>query len=144
MSEINERIATMRKLKGLKQSEMARRLKMKESTYSQMERQGKIDCERLLKICDIFKCSPLEILFDEFPEKEKSKAPAYEPNPLLRAAKMLMDSVPVPIDKPVIPIEEMGLVTPNEMRMLDVFRQAKPKDKIEILKFAFSKTEISK
>ena len=142
MSEINIRLAKIRKSRGLRQRDLAEMIGMKESTYSQMERQGGINCETLLKICNALKCSPLEILYGEQFKAETpkpEKATPYEPNPLLRAARALMESMPVSVNKAVIPIEEMGLVTPNEMRLLNFFREAKNVEKIEILNFAYNK-----
>ena len=139
MKEINTRIARLRKFRGLRQKEMAALLDLKENTYSQMERQGGINCEMLLKICKILNCSPLEILYDEIPNGKKAESNLpYDENPLVRVAKALIDTTPVPTNKPIIPIEELGLISPDEKRLLNFFRQANKKDKIEILNFAFA------
>lgn len=55
MSEsINKRVQKCRKLANLSQSETAERMGIKCSTYSQMERQGRISGERLLQLAEIF------------------------------------------------------------------------------------------
>ncbi len=61
-NEINKRIAMYRKLLGLSQAETAERMDMKSSTYSQMEREGSITCDRLLKLSEIFEVSPQYLL----------------------------------------------------------------------------------
>ena len=51
--EINQRIKTERKSQGYTQEFIADALGMRESTYSQMERSGKVSAETLLKIANI-------------------------------------------------------------------------------------------
>ena len=50
---INQRIFHYRKLSGLTQEDVANKMNMKPSTYSQMERKGKINTDVLIKIADI-------------------------------------------------------------------------------------------
>ncbi|MEE1075325.1 MAG: helix-turn-helix domain-containing protein [Acutalibacteraceae bacterium] len=50
---INQRIFYYRKLAGITQAEAAEQMGMKLSTYSQMERKGKITTDKLLKIAKI-------------------------------------------------------------------------------------------
>ena len=50
---INKRVRIYRKRAGLTQNELAERLGMKGSTYSQMEREGNIPANRLLQIADV-------------------------------------------------------------------------------------------
>lgn len=144
MKEINKRLARLRKFKGFRQREMAALLDLKESTYSQMERQGGINCKMLLRICEVLNCSPLEILYDKIPnDKIAETKPPYEENPLLRVANALIDANPVPTNRPIIPIEELGLITPEEKRMLNFFRRAGKNEKHEILNFAYAKINSS-
>lgn len=65
MGEINKRIKLKRKTQGLTQSDIAKQLKKKESTYSQMERSGKIPCETLIEIADILKTDIRYFLYGE-------------------------------------------------------------------------------
>lgn len=55
MEELNERLKEIRRLKGLKQKEMAKKLNLCPSAYSKIE-SGKVDLstKNLLKICNIF------------------------------------------------------------------------------------------
>lgn len=68
--EINARIASIRKLKGYKQSDVAQFLGLKTSTYSQMERKGNITGEMILRLAEIFDVDPMIILCGENPEYE--------------------------------------------------------------------------
>ncbi len=79
---INERIIIARKLGNLTQAEVAERLDMKSSTYSQMERQGKISSDMILKLAKILDVKPMYLLCGEtnnellkepdvFPKKEQ-------------------------------------------------------------------------
>ena len=56
--EVNRRIALYRKMANLTQTEVAEKMGMKCSTYSQMERKGSISTERLLTICKILGVTP--------------------------------------------------------------------------------------
>lgn len=63
--EINARIASIRKLRGYKQADIAEFLGLKTSTYSQMERNGNITGEMIIKIAKIFDIDPRIILCGE-------------------------------------------------------------------------------
>ena len=65
MRETNKRIIAKRKKSGITQIEMAKRLGLKFSTYSQMERSGKIYDEMLVKIADILNVDVRCFLYDE-------------------------------------------------------------------------------
>ncbi|MBR4973897.1 MAG: helix-turn-helix transcriptional regulator [Clostridia bacterium] len=80
---INERIIIARKLANLTQAEVAERLDMKSSTFSQMERQGKISSDMILKLSKILNVKPMYLLCGEtnnellkesdiFPKKEQN------------------------------------------------------------------------
>lgn len=82
---INERIIIARKLGNLTQAEVAERLDMKSSTYSQMERQGKISSDMILKLAKILDVKPMYLLCGEtnnellkepdvFPKKEQNSS----------------------------------------------------------------------
>ncbi len=55
--KINQRIKEAREKLGLKQYQVAQLLDMKESTYSQMERSGKINSERIVELSKILNVS---------------------------------------------------------------------------------------
>ena len=63
--EINRRIASVRKLREYKQSDVAEFLGLKTSTYSQMERKGNITGEMIIKIAKIFEVDPMYIFCGE-------------------------------------------------------------------------------
>lgn len=62
---INQRITRIRKSKKITQKEMAERLGMKESTYSQMERQGNISAQTLLSIAAVLEVDINLLLYGE-------------------------------------------------------------------------------
>ena len=61
---INQRITLYRKMANLNQTEVAEKMGMKCSTYSQMERKGKITTERLTELAKIFGVTPEMLLYD--------------------------------------------------------------------------------
>lgn len=69
MKTVNERIAKYRRLANIKQRDMAEKLGMKGSTYSQMERTGIVSAERLFKMADIFGVTPCQLYKGEEPCK---------------------------------------------------------------------------
>ena len=71
--EINVRIASLRKLHEYKRADIAEFLKMKTSTYSQMERNGNITGEVIIKLAEIFDVDPIIILCGEKNEKPPEK-----------------------------------------------------------------------
>ncbi len=60
---INERIRMRRKEMGLIQGEVAERLGIKISTYSQMERKGHITCETLKILAEVLEVSSEYLLY---------------------------------------------------------------------------------
>lgn len=62
---INQRIRYYRKLRQLTQIEVASKLGIKSSTYSQCERRGKIPCELLIELSKILEVSCNTLLFGE-------------------------------------------------------------------------------
>lgn len=67
---INQRIVLYRKMANLTQTEVAEKMGMKCSTYSQMERKGSINAERLLALSEILGVTP-EMLLYESPTGKK-------------------------------------------------------------------------
>ena len=68
---INAKIKNLRQQAGLSQEEVAKRIGMKNSTYSQMERNGRITCEKLIQIAQALEVDVNFVLFEtETPKKE--------------------------------------------------------------------------
>jgi transcriptional regulator with XRE-family HTH domain len=67
---INQRIALYRKMANLTQTEVAEKMGMKCSTYSQMERKGSISSERLLALSKILGVNPEMLLYDSSEDKK--------------------------------------------------------------------------
>lgn len=61
---INQRILLYRKMANLTQTEVAEKMGMKCSTYSQMERKGSINSERLLALSKILGVTPEMLLYE--------------------------------------------------------------------------------
>ncbi len=64
-NDINERIKKYRKEKKLTQGELAAKLDIKTSTYSQMEREGNITVDMALKIAEALCVEPNLIIYGE-------------------------------------------------------------------------------
>ncbi len=64
---VNQRVKHFRKLLQFTQTNMAERLGIKCSTYSQLERKGNITCERLIEISKILNINIFVLLFGESP-----------------------------------------------------------------------------
>lgn len=63
MNELNKRIFTNRRLSNLRQEDVAEKLNIKCSTYSQMEREGLVNADRLFKLAEIFNIKPCELYY---------------------------------------------------------------------------------
>ncbi len=63
--EINKKVKELRKKRGYTQQRIAEILGMKTSTYSQMERSGKIPVQIILKLADLFNVEAIEIMDPE-------------------------------------------------------------------------------
>ncbi len=118
---VNQRIARLRKLRGLTQAEMAEKLGMKSSTYSQMERTGNITTQRLIDIANILKVRVSDLLYDD---------------PEAFSAPIVLNSAPV--------VEQMGfatervepkidlILTQKEEMLVKIYRQFDKEQKAEI------------
>lgn len=78
--KINEKIKNLRKEKGITQERIAELLGMKTSTYSQMERSGKIPIDKILKLAKILEVNLLEILDPENPSLSLAIEPPQTAN----------------------------------------------------------------
>ncbi len=81
MNSVNERIVKYRNLANLTQTEIAEKLDIKCSTYSQMERQGIVSAERLFKLSEIFGVSPCQLFKGEEPCKNSDTNFLKSPEP---------------------------------------------------------------
>lgn len=112
METINQRVAHCRKLAGFTQADVAEKLNIKVSTYSQMERKGNITAQLILDLADIFNIDPNEMLYSELP-KEIAKQPEATP--------------PIPQDPPPL------LLTNLEENIIKILRNI-PKEDFEEIK----------
>lgn len=78
---INQRIKRYRKLCHLTQHKVAELLGMKNSTYSQAEREGNVTCELLIKISSILGVDVKVLLFGEEDGQEIEINPTVIDNP---------------------------------------------------------------
>lgn len=109
MSEtINERIKFWRKKRGLSQAELAEKLGMKSSTYSQCERNGIISCEMLIKVAHILTVDVRELLFGKFydftvpkPDTKINKTD-FSPTPVEINTLKIIRNLPKPIQKDIL------------------------------------------
>ncbi len=88
MSEINQRIRSLRISKRITQQKMAELLGIKTSSYSQMERQGEISCERLKMIAEILETDCLYLI-----EGEKVKENIIHKNGLDEICGLITDNL---------------------------------------------------
>ena len=121
---INQRIAHLRKLKEFTQSDMAERLGMKCSTYSQMERKGKIDSKMLIKLAVIFNVPPEYLIYGTPVEHKRLGEPTVPPLPDPPKPPLIIDPPPPP---------EPLILTKNEENIIKIYRNAPKKDKDAIM-----------
>ena len=78
--EINKRVRILRNINSLSQEQVANLMGMSPSTYSQMERSGKISAERIKKLAYIFQVDVRVLLYggDEEIVESKSKGDVVE------------------------------------------------------------------
>ncbi len=69
---INQRIAVFRKLCGFSQAKMAEFMEMNTSTYSQMERRGKISSDMIIKLSEVLGVEPVELILGTEHKKQES------------------------------------------------------------------------
>ena len=125
---INQRIAYYRKKAFLSQVEVAERIGMKGSSYSQMERRGKIPTERLLALAEVFGIVPEKLLYDEeeynrlFSEKSLTET-VLSQETFYKKPDFVDDFAP----------------TNSEISLLKVYRTLSPKDKAEVKAFVQNK-----
>lgn len=72
---INQRVACYRKIKNLRQEDVAEKMGMRPSTYAQMEREGDISADRLLKISEALEIPPHSLFLGEEIESANNHIP---------------------------------------------------------------------
>lgn len=124
---INQRVVKCRKLADLTQADVAEKLGMKGSTYSQMERKGIISAERLSKMAEIFDVSPNYLLTGE--EISKYTIPPIVPQG---------ESIPQPVlmqPEPVLPQKKVFVVTKKEENLIKIIRFLSKPNYDKVIKF---------
>ena len=114
MKTVNERIAKYRRLSNIKQRDMAEKLGMKGSTYSQMERTGIVSAERLFQMAEIFGITPCELYNGVEPCKSNISNPQ---TPTDNPSTLIFQQSPMPkIEK------EIFTVTKKEENLIKIIR----------------------
>ncbi len=121
---INERIKVCRRLCGFSQSKMAELMEMKTSTYSQMERRGRINSEKIKKLSKIFGIETDELLYGIAEEK---KAPKTEEKTDSKEIK--------PISEIVFDQREAVFLSPIEENIIKIIRNSSKSKREEIIEF---------
>ena len=114
MSELNARIFKFRRLADFTQTDMAEKLNIKCSTYSQMERKGIISADRLFQMAKIFGVTPCHLYYGEEPCK-KEKPLIFPP---------VDGGTPKHLNQPepLKPEKEIFIVTKKEENLIKLLR----------------------
>ncbi len=123
MKYVNQRIAKCRKLANLTQTDVAEKLGIKCSTYSQMERKGLVTAERLFEMSKIFGVTPC-YLYD-------GKEPCREEAIKIKEPAMSVMSQPA-IEKPKA---EIFTVTKKEESLIKILRSFSKEDYAKTISF---------
>ena len=120
---INKRIAALRKSRGLNQEDVAERLGMKPSTYSQMERKGNISADKIVAIANILRVPAIELLYGQDLSNEQIATPSRlhdNSNPFARNEEIQDDSLEL---------------SPKEKQILTIYRHLPKAKKSEFISF---------
>ena len=127
MKTVNERIAKYRRLSNIKQRDMAEKLGMKGSTYSQMERTGIVSGERLFQMAEIFGITPCELFKGEEPCKSNISNPQ---TPTDNPSTLIFQQSTMPkIEK------EIFTVTKKEENLIKIIRNLSKPNYDKTMKF---------
>ena len=124
---INERIARYRKMRGLNQAELAERIGMVPTSYSQMESTGNITTQRLVDIALVLKVDANVLLYGE--QEGIVIPPPNTERPIMRT------------NPPVIPIDEGSILqddiilTNKEVNLVKLYRTFSADEKKAIDEF---------
>ena len=135
---INQRVAKCRRLANLTQIEVAEKMGMKGSTYSQMERKGNISAERLVALAEICGVNPDILLYGEQPNTNPE--PVAEPE---KAKEELPRASQTPFyNRP----EFMNtfIFSKKEENIIKIIRNLPKKAKEEVISFIEKKYKESK
>ncbi len=120
---INQRIAIYRKLANLTQAQTAEKLGTKCSTYSQMERKGKISAQMVLKLAEIFNVHPNLLLYGE------------EPYIVPVEPKISDTELKQPKKPPFPPPKPITVLTNSEENIIKIIRNVSKEDKADIMAY---------
>ena len=104
MDSVNDRIIKYRNIADLNQTEVAEKLGIKCSTYSQLERKGIVSAERLFKLSEIFGVSPCMLFNGKEPCKNTDINTLNSP-------------------EPVFPKTEVFVATKKEQNIIKIIRE---------------------
>ena len=124
---INERVRMYRKRCPLTQNEMAERLGMKGSTYSQMEREGNIPAYRLMQIANVLGIEPY-LLF------EGEKTIIHKPDPIIIPSTPPEPPTPHELPTPPEP-DPLEILSHKERNILKIFRFLPQEKKNKLYKY---------
>ncbi|MBQ7726812.1 MAG: helix-turn-helix domain-containing protein [Clostridia bacterium] len=102
---VNKRIRYFRRLANLTQGETAKLMNMKYTTYSQMERQGKIKAETVLRLANIFGVKPESLLCD-------GESTEIDVSPKVLTVRQ----------KPALPEDNQIILTHKETNIIKIYR----------------------
>ena len=121
---INARVARCRKLRDMTQADVAEKLGMKCSTYSQMERKGNISAQMVLHLANIFEIEPDVILYGE----NMPLRPTVVADPILSQPE---PKHPIHVDPPLI-------LTDRETNIIRIIRNLSKDKKEEAISYILS------
>jgi len=119
---INQRVKFYRKMRDLRQEDVAKEIGMETNAYSQMERDGKITAERLLKIADALGIPAQRLFLGETEGEEPFQIPQPENGGLLKQ----------PIETPA-PFK--NAYSSEEEQAFEVIHNLKQKNKKRVFEF---------
>ena len=131
----NKRVAKYRRFVDLTQKEVAERLGMKSSTYSQLERKGRIGVEQLIKIAEILGVDISLLLYDEkkpnYIEKEIKPEEEKLSDIITFGQEPRLPIIDAPPKKPII--DEPLTITKMEESYIKILRKLKKDDRDEVI-----------
>ncbi len=128
-STINERIKKYRLEKKLTQAELGKKLGLKCSTYSQMERQGGISVDMAHQIAAILEIDPNLIFFDE-PEEKLDFSPV-KPQLLQMKSPSDIDEILYGNHSETKETDDLTILTNTEKSIISIYRNlSKTKQKL--------------
>ena len=127
-SKINQNVASCRKLAELKQSDVAEKLNIKISTYSQMERKGNITADMILKLAELFKVHPNVLLYGTDYDETQTDS---EGN--LKFSEPITPPIPEPSSSSIT------VLTNSEENIIKIIRNLSKSDRDDVYAFIEAK-----